>query len=244
MTQFIQRTSAPSANDEFYGTKNPFANTYYSMFKRHPLFLGNCTHYCYGRMSEVMKKKCNLPTCNAENWYDRTNFPKSKVPKVASVVVWKHKNKSGGHVGFIEEIKSNGDLVVSMSGWNSFLFKTRVVTKASGYVYSDYELVGFIHCPIEFDTPKVDAPKNTTGSKPTICQSNANKYKSYVKEIQKILRNKGYVNVRNGVKTNTLISADGIWGNNTEQAVRRFQANNKLVADGIVGVNTWKALTR
>ena len=200
MTQFIQRPSAPSANDEFYGTKNPFTNTYYSMFKRHPLFLGNCTHYCYGRMSEVMKKNCNLPTCNAENWYDKTNFPKSKVPKIASVVVWRHKNKSGGHVGFIEEIKSNGDLVVSMSGWNSFLFKTRVVTKASGYVYSDYKLVGFIHCPIEFDAPK----QTTQGSRPTISKANASKYKSYVKEIQTILRNKGYVNVKNGVKNGTL----------------------------------------
>lgn len=238
MTQFIQRTSAPSENTAFYGTRNPFANTYYSMFKRHPLLLGNCTHYAYGRMSEVMGKNCNLPTCNAENWYDRTNFSKSKTPKVADVVVWRHKNKSGGHVGFIEEIKPNGDLVVSMSGWNSFLFKTRVVTKASGYVYSDYELVGFIHCPIEFETNQV------TSSRPTISSANASKYKSYVKEIQTILRNKGYVNVKKGVKTNTLISVDGIWGNNTEQAVRRFQANNKLVVDGIVGEKTWGALTR
>ena len=237
-----QRTSAPSANTEFYGTRNPFANTYYSMFKRHPLLLGNCTHYAYGRMSEAMGKNCNLPTCNAENWYDRTNFPKSKTPKVASVVVWKHKNKSGGHVGFIEDIKPNGDLVVYMSGWNSFLFKTRVVTKASGYVYSDYVLVGFIHCPIEFETNQVTIQTSTT--RPTISKSNASKYKSYVKEIQTILRNKGYVNVKNGKLTNTLISADGLWGNNTENAVRRFQTNNHLTSDGIVGKNTWTALLK
>lgn len=88
-------------------------------------------------------------------------------------------------------------------------------------------------------------PKSTQQvkvNKPTIRKSNASKYKNEVKEIQTILRNKGYVNVSFGKLTNKLISTDGIWGNNTEQAIRRFQKNNGLVVDGIVGVNTWKKL--
>lgn len=52
-----------------------------------------------------------------------------------------------------------------------------------------------------------------------------------VKELQKILKNKGYD-----------ISVDGIFGNNTHRTVIQFQKDKGLVADGIVGVRTWAAL--
>ena len=35
---------------------------------------------------------------------------------------------------------------------------------------------------------------------------------------------------------------DGIFGANTENAVRRYQASRGLAADGIVGCNTWRSL--
>lgn len=37
-------------------------------------------------------------------------------------------------------------------------------------------------------------------------------------------------------------SADGIFGINTQSAVKAFQASNSLEADGVVGVNTWTML--
>ena len=38
------------------------------------------------------------------------------------------------------------------------------------------------------------------------------------------------------------ITADGIFGNNTKQAVIGYQKSKGLSADGIVGQNTWRKL--
>ena len=56
----------------------------------------------------------------------------------------------------------------------------------------------------------------------------------YVVELQKDLMTLGYSVGASG--------ADGIFGRNTETAVKDFQSNSGLVADGIVGKRTWAAL--
>lgn len=38
-------------------------------------------------------------------------------------------------------------------------------------------------------------------------------------------------------------SIDGIFGTNTRNAVRRYQAAAGLSQDGIVGCNTWRSIT-
>ena len=40
----------------------------------------------------------------------------------------------------------------------------------------------------------------------------------------------------------TGISIDGIFGKNTESAVKNYQSKHGLNSDGIVGANTWKVL--
>ena len=53
-----------------------------------------------------------------------------------------------------------------------------------------------------------------------------------VKELQKILNQNGYK-----------LTEDGIFGDNTLNAVRDYQKKNGLSVDGIVGTNTWGALS-
>jgi len=57
---------------------------------------------------------------------------------------------------------------------------------------------------------------------------------SDVMKMQAVLRKIGY-----GLST-----VDGVFGNETQQAVIRFQRNNGLIADGIVGAQTFEILNR
>ena len=54
---------------------------------------------------------------------------------------------------------------------------------------------------------------------------------SDVKELQRILNQNGYN-----------LTVDGIFGANTQKAVREYQQKNGLSVDGIVGTNTWASL--
>ena len=73
------------------------------------------------------------------------------------MVCWRagstHNSADGaGHVAVVEEIKANGDIVVSQSAYAGKEFYLSTLTKASGYIYSsDRPLVGFIYCGIEFE---------------------------------------------------------------------------------------------
>ena len=72
----------------------------------------------------------------------------------------------------------------------------------------------------------------TSNVLPTLSKNDI--YNVTVKAIQGILMGWKYSVGADG--------ADGYYGNNTYNAVRRFQSNNRLGVDGIVGINTWKKL--
>ena len=44
------------------------------------------------------------------------------------------------------------------------------------------------------------------------------------------------------IQSNVKVFVDGVYGTDTEKAVRDFQKKKGLTADGVVGKNTWKAL--
>ena len=163
MTKYSKRTKQPASDNKFYNSsKNPFVPKY-GMFQNG----GNCTCYAYGRFYELIGSKPKLSTANAENWYKKKDgYQRGSTPKLGAVICWQkgevgNAKDGAGHVGVVEEIKYNGDIVISNSGWKSFLFKTRTLKKSDNYKISGYTLQGFIYCPIEFETeePKKEEPK-------------------------------------------------------------------------------------
>lgn len=159
MKKFIPRYDAPTANINWYGKDNPAYGTKWSMFEKHDGKYGNCTHYAIGRYQEVNQKKCKLVEEDADKFLNtakKLGYKTGSTPKLGAIIVYKHTTKSNGHVACVEHIYPNGDLDLSMSGWKSYLFKIRKVTKKAGYVYSDYKLLGFIYSNDEYYEDRID----------------------------------------------------------------------------------------
>ena len=140
-----KRTSYPSGDNLFYFGAN--LNPWVSMGARPGYH--NCTWYAFGRFVEILGKRPALPTGNAYIWYSHcTAYKKGKTPKVGALICWDYTNHDCGHVAIVEEVKSNGDIVVSQSGWRGGKFWMTNVTKASGYrPQGRYVFQGFIYQP-------------------------------------------------------------------------------------------------
>lgn len=180
--KYTPRLTAPAKTDKnYYSDKNIFYACGYGM--------PNCTAYAWGRLLELTGKSYDKLCGNAEDWWavaEKAGLKRGKTPKLGAIVCWKAgKVKDGsdgaGHVGVVEQIKSNGDIVVSNSAWKGTEFYLMTVTKASGYVYdSSRQLQGFIYCGVEYTASESSSTSSKTvkaGAKVqlsnTKCYSNA-----------------------------------------------------------------------
>lgn len=117
--------------------------------------LPNCVGYAWGRFAEILGKYAKgLPTCDAGNWYSQdTTHQKGKSPKLGAVLVMSQPGQSG-HVAVVEEIRSDGSILTSESGYGnswSNRFWTQVRYPPT-YTTSNYQFVGFIYNPAVNDT--------------------------------------------------------------------------------------------
>ena len=112
---------------------------------------GNCTYYAYSRFSELIGEEAHgIADGDACSWYaNTTGYKKGQTPKLGAIAVWRYGNSDrNGHVAVVEEIKSNGDIVVSEGGWSSQQwYGNRTYKKSNNYAtgYSNGKLVGFIY---------------------------------------------------------------------------------------------------
>lgn len=191
MAKFTKRTTQPSKSNKYYNSNiNPFVSAGYGMFQNN----GNCTAYAYGRFYELIGSKPKLSTRNAENWWGHNDgYQRGQTPKLGAVVCWRkgqagNSSDGAGHIGIVEEIFDNGDITISNSGYNQFIFKTNTYTKASGYkngLSSAFSFQGFIYPPIEF---KDEKPKNkyVTGNYETLCNMKVRSGAGTDKPVKKV----------------------------------------------------------
>lgn len=119
--------------------------------------LPNCTCYAWGRFWEISdladetkdySDKPTLPTSDAGQWFNQvTGYETGSTPKLGAVICWSDSTGGAGHVGIVEEIKENGDIIVSQSGWESAYFWTSTIKKEDGYSYNYFIFQGFIYNP-------------------------------------------------------------------------------------------------
>ena len=177
MMKYTPRLTAPSKSDKnFIHYSKGGYNTCIMIDKSTGSVLPNCVGYAQGRLLEILGKKAvnwKLPACNAEDWFEtaqKNGFKTGQTPKLGAIAVFRagttHNGSDGaGHVAVVEEIKSNGDIVVSQSAYGGTEFYLSTITKASGYMYnSNRPLLGFIYCGIEFEQP-IPASENIVAGK-------------------------------------------------------------------------------
>lgn len=223
---FKKRTSAPTESNKFYlkAGKGGYNRALEINTKTHSC-IPNCCGLVHGRWLESQnqtdyKTYDKLCIGDAHSYYGKEDgYKRGKTAKLGSIICFK-KSGGSGHVAFVEEIKSNGDIITSNSAYGGSRFFLKTLKKANNYSYgSGYTLQGFIYPPVEF-TLKYNLKRLLkVGSKG-----------ADVKELQKELKKRGYNIGKCGI--------DGIFGNDTKKAVINFQTKNKILNDGAVGKQT------
>lgn len=134
-------------------------------------------------------------------------------------------------VGTYRDATPNSNLVKWGSGSNS---GSSGGYYDGGYSGGGYSGGGYSSDYGGYEDSSYSSSSNTSSSSsfPTIGSGYDTKSSEYIRLIQQTLANMGY----------NPGPIDGIWGNQTKQAIRAFQRDQGLSVDGVVGPLTWHAM--
>lgn len=149
---FIPRLSGDDiyGNPYWYSSGNPFAGYENGM--------PNCTCYAWGRFWEISGVVPHLPTGDAGTWwYNVSGYEVGQTPRLGAIACYS-KEGDYGHVGVVEQIKANGDIVTSNSGYDANYrgeagpqspkwFMVWDILASNNYNDPPYVLQGFIYNP-------------------------------------------------------------------------------------------------
>jgi len=189
------------------------------------MFVSYCMNKA-GVLQNVVKK---FASCSIGwKWFRSKGQTRNRgyIPQKGDIIFFDWEPEKGDgidHVGIVNNV--NGEYIYTLEGNHDDqvnIYKYHINdARIYGYAVPDYTGEEIIeNNPSESYTNKPLVYKGKTGET--------------VKYIQNKLINKGYFLGRTG--------ADGIFGFQTEKAVRQFQIDSNLSADGIIGPLTWEKL--
>ena len=121
--------------------------------------LANCVGWAIGRFNfETQEGSCKyMGTMNAENFYANAykwGLETGQTPKVGAIICWSkgkpaYATDGAGHVAIVEQINADGSLLISESGYKSYIFRNRTINNKNGNwgAGSSYHFQGFIYNP-------------------------------------------------------------------------------------------------
>jgi hypothetical protein len=230
MMMFTPRLTRPEAGNKYYIRRS--TGGYSTAIAGKPTdagcdVLANCVGYAVGRFHEIAQHPAFdlLDPVNAENLYANAQvhgLGTGSTPELGALIVWQKGKTLGGsdgagHVAVVEEIRTDGSIVTSESGYgaaNPFW----TAAYAPPYRYgAEYTLLGFVYQP-EKQRRQV-LRKGDFGED--------------VKQLQTALARAGYLRKS---------EIDGDFGTITLCSVAGFQLENDLEVDGVAGPATQAAL--
>ena len=141
-TVYSPRLSAPGYdNGYYYSNINPYYKSGYGM--------PNCTAYAYGRVYEILGSTPKLSLQGAGYWWsDNLNhgwYSYGSTPKLGAVACWDQWSVSYGHVAVVEQINSDGTIVISESSWSGIRFRTMTMNADGSGYYGNLRFCGYIY---------------------------------------------------------------------------------------------------
>lgn len=181
-------------------------------------------------------KTAYCPT--VESYYKKHGQWYTSNPKVGDLVLFDFSRKGvSEHIGILERINADGTYTTiegntgngNEANGGAVMRRIRQKSVIRGFARPQYNLTS--ESKKEAQSAKISAQGGNTVTVTLNILKNGSRGTN-VKALQILLNGKGY----------NCGTADGIFGNGTLSAVKKFQSRNGLSADGIVGAQTWKAL--
>ena len=161
----------------------------------------NCTCYAYGRAWELLGSKPKVSTGNAGQWYNYNKnhgyYTYGSTPKLGAIACWDRYDSNKGHVAVVEQINSNGTILISESHYKGVNFQTRTINSNSSNYLTSYRFLGYIYIlegnvdPVvpttfqkdsKYPTPINTYPKATSGVL-TVYDGNLSAYSTSTRNI-------------------------------------------------------------